>query len=348
MNARERQAADRKFLADLVGGWLQGERACALLGYPNHWNAGDSVIWRSARLLLDHLKVEVRYACDPLTYHPATLRRRLPEGPLLLTGGGNFGDVYPNESGLRARVLADFPNRRILQLPQSLWFTRPESLGEWAGRLTIPMDFTLLVRDRTSLDLAQTHFPVLSLPCPDLSAWLDTPPADRSPSCDVFVLWREDSESPGPPPTRAAGLSLEVQDWAHPLARPGDPPPLQWLARWNRIRDRLSARHPALARRWDAAFPGGADAVARERIRNALRQLARGRVVITNRLHAALLCRMRGWPHVVCDNAIGKLGAYADAWPCEEDTIRRAGSSDEALEQARNLLDAGRRAPVTP
>lgn len=348
MNARERQEKDRGILADFVGGWLRGERACALLGYPNHWNAGDSALWRAARLLLAHLKVEVRYTCDPLTYQPAALRRKLPEGPLLLLGGGNFGDVYLNESGLRARALADFPERRILQLPQSLWFTRPDSLRGWAGRLAVLKDFTLMVRDHPSLTLARTHFPVLSLLAPDLAAWLDSPPIERNPVCDVFALWREDVESPGPLPDRAGGMNLEVRDWTRPLAGPGDPPTLQGLAGWNRIRDRLGVRHPSLARRWDAAFPRGADAVTRERIRNALHSLARGRVVITNRLHAALFCRMRGWPHVICDNAIGKLGAYVETWPCEESWIRFTRSPGEAMDQARELLGALRGPPVTP
>lgn len=348
MNARERLFSDRDALESRVGAWLQGESRCALLGYPNHWNAGDCVLWASTCRLLDRLRVEVRYTCDPVTYHPADLRRKLPDGPLLLLGGGNFGDVYQNEVGLRARALSDFPERRILQLPQSLWFRRPESLQEWTDRLSALADFTLLVRDLPSLRMAQTFFPVPSLLCPDASAWLGDVPVVRRPVCDVLILWREDSESPGPPPTRAHGLSLEVQDWTHSLAGPGDPLSLQWLALWNRIRERLIVRRPALTRRWDALFPEAAEAVVRERVRNALRQLARGRVVITNRLHAALLCRMQGWPHVVCDNAIGKLGAYADTWPISEDSMRTAGSPEEALEAARDLLRAGVRPPVTP
>ncbi|MFM8220662.1 MAG: polysaccharide pyruvyl transferase family protein, partial [Planctomycetaceae bacterium] len=98
---------------------------CALALYPDHWNAGDAAIWWATKRLLGELGVGVDYACDPWNYDPRALRAALPDGPILLLGGGNFGDVYPREQSLRIRILADFPERRIIQLPQSILFRSP-------------------------------------------------------------------------------------------------------------------------------------------------------------------------------------------------------------------------------
>ena len=44
------------------------------------------------------------------------------------------------------------------------------------------------------------------------------------------------------------------------------------------------------------------------------RLLSRGHQVITDRLHAHILCLLMGIPHVVVDNNYGKLGSFLEAW----------------------------------
>lgn len=66
--------------------------------------------------------------------------------------------------------------------------------------------------------------------------------------------------------------------------------------------------------------------------------LARGRVTITNRLHAHLMCLLMGQPHVACDVANGKVFAYRDTWGCEWPFVRFATSADEAVAFATELL----------
>ena len=56
-------------------------------------------------------------------------RRALPDGPILLNGGGNLGDVYARQQGVRERVLEAFVGRPVVQMPQSIWYRDPDLGG---------------------------------------------------------------------------------------------------------------------------------------------------------------------------------------------------------------------------
>lgn len=178
-----------RILTTTLASLLPRGTRCGLVMYPDHWNAGDSAIWWGTRLLLDRLGVVVDYACDPWSYDPRRLRTALPEGPILLLGGGNFGDAYGREQGLRLRVVEDFPDRKIVQLPQSIWFRSPAALEQMSELLSRCHNFTLLVRDEASLAIARRISPrrqCRSVQTPHW-AWIcrpsNSPPSIGRPTC---------------------------------------------------------------------------------------------------------------------------------------------------------------------
>jgi pyruvyl transferase EpsO len=316
-------------LAEALRGLLPENTRVALALYPDHWNAGDPAIWWSTRRLLDHLKVRVDYTCDYRSYHPGALARAVPEGSILLCGGGNFGDVYRNEGGLRSRIFKDFPRRRIVQLPQSLWFRRAGSIPEMARAVAGLSDFTLLARDRASLDLAQGQLGCRTILTPDTACWLPDLSAWREkPVCDVLALWRVDAEGTRPPP-EPLGFTLEAVDWMVPRNE-GRRMGLRFALL------RALTRPPGC--RFSARLRNAWEPLAVERVRRGCRFLSRGRVVISNRLHTHFLCARMGLPHVMCDNEIGKLSAYFDTWPGDPAILRWATDAGHAAQLARAWL----------
>jgi len=334
----------RHILTETWRGLLPSGSKCALALYPDHWNAGDAAIWWGTRKLLAELGVEVRYACDPWSYDPVELRRALPEGPVLLLGGGNFGDVYPPEESLRNRILEDFCSRRIIQLPQSIWFRSQEGIDRMAKLLAAQSDFMLLLRDRESLEFARTRFPETHAAlCPDASLALDLTMASANPEVPVLALWRNDSELCGPLPavpsdwivrdwtlkngilpaeeaSQIAGAVRFFKEWVGNPPAIGSPCPPERRLAWSQQ-----------SSRWDE--------LAEERTLRGCRILTSGRMIVTNRLHAHLLCAMMGKPHVVCDTSNGKVFAYRDTWndangSCGSAFVHFANSPAEAVEIA--------------
>lgn len=321
---------------------------CALALYPDHWNSGDAAIWWGTREVLRELDVTVDYGCDSANYRADDLKRALPEGPILMAGGGNFGDVYRNEQELRLRILADHPGRPVIQLPQSTWFRGAEEIAVTAEAIGRHGSTTLLLRDVPSLAFAERHFPAPARLCPDMAMGLDLSGFPRRPDVQVMALWRNDQESTDPPPPLPPD-SLHC-DWLLG-SRPIPPEEARHMSvaglgfhRW--IGNPSNSESSALRRRlaW-RHMPWLWDQLAQDRTLRGCRLLTRGRITVTNRLHAHLLCMLMGQPHVVCDVSNRKVFSYRDTWFPPADAsghdatlVRFASSAAEASEQAQRLL----------
>ena len=319
---------------------------CGLVMYPDHWNAGDPAIWCGTVGLLRGLGVEVAYGCDTTSYDPDDLSRALPDGPILISGGGNFGDVYLPEHSLRLRVLESHPGRPVIQLPQSIWFQGTDGVAATAEALRKHGNATLLLRDEPSLAFARRHFPSPSRLCPDAALALELGQFPRKPDVPMAALWRSDRESSVAPPPMPDGSI--VCDWLLPG---GELPPEQARhmsvagLEFHRRMGRPNPAEPCPPHRRQAWREERElwNQLAEDRMRRGCRMLTRGRVTITNRLHGHLMCLLMGQPHVVCDNANGKVFAYRDTWGCDAPFVRFASSAAEAVGLAEELRAQGDR-----
>jgi pyruvyl transferase EpsO len=304
---------------------LAGERDFALLDFPNHRNVGDCAIWLGERAYLRALGISrLRYVCDISTYAPDHLRQCIGRGTILLHGGGNFGDLWPPYQALRERVIAAFPDNRIIQLPQTICFQSADACARARTVFNRHRNLILLVRDRRSLAIAQREFNATSLLCPDMAVCLGAlhrrvPAAER-----IVWLARSDHEA-------ATTLVATEVSGVTRVTWPPDPPTPLMLA------SRLSRKLPVAARplRWlrrplSAAY----DAFARERVARGLRLLSRGTTVVTDRLHGHLLCLLLDIPHFLVDTRFGKVRDFFDTWTYRCGLSRWCSDHAEALRLA--------------
>ncbi|WP_426323420.1 polysaccharide pyruvyl transferase family protein [Microbacterium sp. E-13] len=304
----------------------------ALVDFPLHDNAGDSLIYLGERAYLNRLGARVRYQTSVGRYRAADLAELHPDGPILLHGGGNFGDRWALFQHFRERVLADFPDRRIVQLPQSIEMT-PETAARVRSAYLAHPDLTVLLRDTRSLQRAAEL--LVGVPvefCPDL-AFGYRPTRSARPRVDVVQLRRTDSESAGTALLAGGGpWSVETVDWHYSG--------LEKLA-WQLAKapGSVAKRVPRTLPRFTRGFvdPGYAVA-ARTLVGAAERTLLRGRVVVTDRLHAAVLATLLGRPVVARDNANGKLAAVFADYLGRFPLARFARTPEEARDHVRELL----------
>jgi exopolysaccharide biosynthesis predicted pyruvyltransferase EpsI len=330
----------RETLDSVIGGVLSGAPEVALATFPNHWNLGDTAVWAGQRAVLDRLGVRVAYACDFRTYRREDLQSALPDGPILLSGGGNFGDVYPNEQGLRERILDDFPGRPVVQLPQSVWFRSEANIDAMRRRCERSGRFVMLVRDRRSLDLARARFAVPVHLAPDMAFGLPgLRPQRRPPVIDVLWLLRRDIEASERAVRHAAARQAPgaVRDWTRPgLGRRGVPlaayAPAIWLA-W-----RLQRMPARLLRGSQTGLQHSFETLASLRMEIACRTVSAGRVLVTDRLHGHVLALLLGIPNVCLDNRDGKVRQLCDTWTAGHPLVGWANSLPEAETLARRFL----------
>ena len=308
---------------------IPADRPVALLDFPDAPNVGDSMIWAGTLRYLARRRLRVRYTCSNSSWSPAALARRIGDGTILLTGGGNFGDLYPDHQKLRETVLQAFPRHRIVQLPQSVHFESAAALERARRVVGGHRGFTLLARDHVTLAHARRYFDVPATPCPDMAFALGMLP--RAPARRPVVwLARMDKESRwehrAPPP------GVERADWLT------DDPSLADGARL--LLRRLMQRWPGLRDALQGTLSATYPRVAAERVERGRRILCRGRVVVSDRLHAHVLCLLLGIPHLVLDNTYGKVRALFDTWTHDSPLATWCIDESEALERAISLAAA--------
>lgn len=305
----------------------------ALLDYPDHSNVGDSAIWAGEEVFLREIGCEVRYTCDVDNFNEAALRRRMPFGQILLHGGGNFGTVWPRYQAFREMVLQRFRDYRIVQMPQSIHFNDSSGIDRTRRFMSDHPAFTLLVRDRESYQLALEALGVEVEMCPDSAMMLRGTLTRRQPVVDVLVLARTDKELKG---GGLGGFSLpgkrvEVADWLDEegTALRGA---TQWVKKLTHGASFGGRRFPQKVQR--RLFRNLGD----ERIERGVVLLSRGKVVVTDRLHAHIISTLLGIPHVVLDNSYGKLSRFINCWHPDNPLFRVVGDVREAEQAAAELL----------
>jgi exopolysaccharide biosynthesis predicted pyruvyltransferase EpsI len=320
---------------------LQPGSEVAFVNYPNLRNVGDVAIWLGTRAALERASVRVRYLAEPATYRRRLLTSAVGEGgTILIQGGGNLGDVYPHQHRVRKQVLRDFPNARVIQLPQSVWFRTPKHTQRFRRLAEGHSDFTLMVRERRSLEWAEEKLNVRVELCPDLAFGLD-PIRRISPDLDLLWLMRKDSESRDES-LPALGPDEERADWrGRDVLRPAEGHALRLaLAANRRLGTAMDANGRLAAGLWraQAATYGP---IAERRVDSAARLLSRGRFVITDRLHGHVLAMLLGIPHAVLDNESGKSRALWETWTSGSTLAHWTTDPVAAQTHARAVLVGG-------
>lgn len=329
--AKERQADAtierlQREIAPVLGPELDGVRSFALVDFPDHPNVGDSAIYLGElEWLRRRYGLAPGYVCTVGNFSVAALQHAVPEGPILIHGGGNFGDIWPHHQELRETVLTAFRGRRIIQLPQTIHFDDGAARDRAAAKIAAHGDVLVLVRDRSSYDLARNAFKCEVRLCPDMAFALGPLRRPQQAQRELLLLLRTDKET-------ASHNSIP--------APPEDALMCDWLDEPNNFRKRLRRRSVCWATL--AAPACGFDsnyqrqrfyrALAAHRVARGLRVLASGHTVISDRLHGHILCLLLRIPHIVFDNNYGKLGAFIEAWTADCGLVNRAGSLAAALD----------------
>ncbi len=303
----------------------------ALLDVPSYPNVGDSAIWLGELAWLERNRSRVVYVASHRSYSSAAARRRVGgEATILLSGGGNLGDVYPWHQRLRERVIADFPGNRVVQLPVGLAATGEAALEGARGAFASHPDLTVLARDLRTAAAVRERLGIEPRLGPDAAHLLGPAVRPASPRQGILALLRADALAVG----RREDLAraVPVADW---VAGHG---PRDGAA----LLRALKPLEVALGHLGAAGGPLNGPLArmhchyAARRLAAGLRLLGSARVLITDRLHGAILAAHLGIPHVLLDDRTGKMSGYRETWPGVLGPLAR--SPEEALAEARALL----------
>jgi pyruvyl transferase EpsO len=343
MTMSERARVLRAQVESCVGRVIGGRRVTAMVDFPNYPNVGDSAIYLGQLACLRSLGIpRPDFICDLRSYDRNGLLDAAGDGVILLTGGGNFGDLWPAVQEVREDIMRNCLANPIVQLPQTVRFESRAHLESARAAIEKHGDVTILCRDVASLDIVRGDLGARGELCPDMAFCLDGLNVSTSQRDGIVWLARNDKEA-----SHAAidADRVEIVDWDSECETK--------LFRRNKALTDALTRKPRQRRRallsrraWRELLPRSVwrslamatyEPLARERLHRGIELLARGEKVITDRLHGHILSTMLGIPHVILDNSYGKLSSFHRQWTRDTDGIVFAEDSREALEMARAL-----------
>ena len=281
------------------------DRPMLYLDYPIHENIGDLLINAGTERFFEEHGLRVWRRHSIFDFPPGAYGKLPPGTVVVLHGGGNFGDIWVEHQEFRERVVREFPEQRIVAMPQTVHFRDGERARRAFATLAAHRDLHLFVRDRVSeRTLREGGMRNVAL-APDMAhaLWPTLRAAPGRGGREALHMYRDDIES-GAVPADLVGHRGAALDWAdsvpaahfalfravrklHVLAGHA-PGRLQLSSLWYPVRDRIIADGIAM-------FSGRSQ-------------------IVTNRLHGVILAALLELPVVAFDNSYGKLSTYIDAW----------------------------------
>lgn len=300
-----------------------------LLDPPDHPNVGDCAILLGELDFFERTLPDSKLDFTDWTEGLPTPRSIQESSILLIHGGGNFGDIWPDHHNFRLKILKEFKHRKIVQLPQSIHFDSSLVLHETQKAISAHPDFTILARDKRSEAYAREHFDCRVELCPDM-AFAMNPIRRRATKNDVFCLLRGDKEVAAEHDEivrtlKAMGLSIKVDDWLD------DP------TTFAKLRDRffrsLATHAPGVRHLLAHQALAARRAYAQSRLERGIDKLSQGRIVVTDRLHAHVISTLLGIPNLVFNSYDAKAMALYQTWT-------HADPKCQVLETTAELVDA--------
>lgn len=298
----------KKFLADNMSDYI-------LLDLPYYSNVGDVLIWQSTLDLLGELPYKCLYSSSIETYSKPKIKDNVL---IVFLGGGNFGDLWERHQIFRYRVMNDFPNNPILQLPQSVCF-------ESDIKMEYDIDFFskhkgkvyICLREKKSYDIIVNNYKnIEAFLLPDMVLSFDVEQYCRKHNILIkegkgsLLVQRNDKEKVEITMDKLPD-SLKISDW------PSMDVTLPEMSRYHIINKYMNKLRLPVFIRYKVTDWYFKQIMKDAIIKSGIKFILPYDVVFSTRLHAAILAFLLGKRTYIVDNSYGKCSGVYESWMCE-------------------------------
>ena len=307
---------------------LPVDRPLVYLDYPVHDNVGDLLIHQGADAFLKDYGYRVlgEYSAhdfserivksEPNVRLKASIRRldelvRKHDATIVMHGGGNFGDIWPEFQQFREFIVQRYPDTRIVVFPQSIHFGSAEAQARAAKIFGAHRKLFIFVRDAESLEFVHRQCDLPGAVMPDMAHQLwGRLPTDGDGNGEMLIQRRRDKE------TRTLGnVDRNAFDWDD-LESGRDVFLIRALRKWQVMDNPFQGLVPNYVL-WR---------LFRDNLVNrAVVKLRPYSGIDTDRLHGMILGALMAKKVRFGDGSYGKLHRYAQVWLGESDRIESAG-----------------------
>ena len=281
--------------------------------YPMHLNVGDLLIYAGTEAFFKEYNINIRLRRCLQTFDINEVKKNITKNTTIIChGGGNLGDLYPLLQKLREELVINFPNNRIILLPQTGYFSNQNEMKKSAAIFSAHKDCHLFARDLPTLELLKNFSDKVIL-CPDMAHQLygEFPLKNKVESSEKNKLYflRKDIEASQLEKNIESTLptSAVVKDWDD-IVTSND---IMYARIYSKLARISNISHLSIFKDKinDLWYKHTLNII--ERARN---EFMKYDLVVTSRLHGHIFSCLLGIPNQVCDNSYGKNLGYYNQW----------------------------------
>ena len=281
--------------------------------YPMHLNVGDLLIYAGTEAFFKEYNINIRLRRCLQTFDINEVKKNITKNTTIIChGGGNLGDLYPLLQKLREELVINFPNNRIILLPQTGYFSNQNEMKKSAAIFSAHKDCHLFARDLPTLELLKNFSDKVIL-CPDMAHQLygEFPLKNKVESLEKNKLYflRKDIEASQLEKNIESTLSASavVKDWDD-IVTSND---IMYARIYSKLARISNISHLSIFKDKinDLWYKHTLNII--ERARN---EFMKYDLVVTSRLHGHIFSCLLGIPNQVCDNSYGKNLGYYNQW----------------------------------
>ena len=267
---------------------------------------GDVLIWEGTNEFLKKCRCTCLYKSSLEHYR---FFKCSTDVTILLQGGGNFGDIWRLHQDFRLKIISEYPNNRIIILPQSVFYENEKNLKEDALFMANHKDLFICARDDRSYKILNKYFSLNNiLLLPDMAFCISEMYLNQLKSIandKALFLKRMDKElCLNKQIIFKNKLEVDIRDW----------PCMERISKveWfyfclNRLD--LKVKHLRQVIDWYMSF-----IFKPFLIRKGVKFVSSYRYIYTTRLHVAILALLLHKPFVFLDNSYGKNSDFYKTW----------------------------------
>lgn len=297
-----------------------GVKRILYFGIPMHPNLGDQAQKYCIRQWIlenypdyDVLEIPTRIVVDERFKFLDILRKNVRKTDIFIFQSGYCThDIEPSKEDLMHRiVIENFPDNRMLMLPQTVYFQREDRREKSSKTYDLAKHMLFLSRDAVSYEIAKSMFDKVKVELyPDIVTTLIGTKKYTTERKGVFLCTRRDCEKYYSD-AEIEKLMLKLQ-----------------------INCEVYRGDTTL----DDCDPYWLDRHLEEKLSDVLEQYARYKLIITDRYHGTIFSLIAGTPVIVIKTQDHKVSTGVDWFKGIYDYVYFANDLDEAYEYAAKIL----------
>lgn len=308
----------RQKLIEIVRKFVKPGQDYIITDFPSKTDPGHYANWLGLSKVLREVTGRMPVLTCGASQSIDEIKATPGDAPIFICGWSDFGDLRAGRDDLRCRLMWKYPDRTIIQMPQTIHFAN-ESLKEYAKRtIGRHRNFFCMTRDDQSFELARANFDCEVEAGPDTAFGIETlKPFEADPLRVLYVmqpLGQDDVDI-----TKARAIV--------------DGPLTNWVNGPNSLSRRRTSSAVSSALRYGFSRPAmmaqHREDVAARYVDYGVRILSGAQRIITNHLYGHILCLLLNKPHVAVARDGSSLQAFINSRTGDSPLVETATNASE-------------------